>query len=94
MTPVDPVDPENPEGPDTPTGVESIEEDAVLYAANLSILANMPKSVTLTVIDVAGIIVYKETVAGEVMIPVSHAGVYFVRCEAASEVFVKKIVVH
>ena len=94
VTPVDPVDPENPEGPDTPTGVESIEEDAVLYAANLSILANMPKSVTLTVIDVAGIIVYKETVAGEVMIPVSHAGVYFVRCEAASEVFVKKIVVH
>ena len=94
VTPVDPVDPENPEGPDTPTGVESIEEDAVLYAANLSILANMPKSVTLTVIDVAGFIVYKETVAGEVMIPVSHAGVYFVRCEVTGEVFVKKIVVH
>lgn len=94
-----PVDPENPSeptdptDPDNPTGVESIQESMSLYAANLSILANMPKQVTLTVIDAAGILVYQETVTGEVVIPVNHAGVYFVRCEAAGESFVRKVVV-
>lgn len=91
--PTDPTDPENPEGPDTPTGVESIEEGMTLYAANRSILANLPRQATLTVVDVAGIVIYQEAVAGEVMIPVGHAGVYFVRCEATGESFVKKIVV-
>lgn len=96
VTPVDPVDPdtpENPADPDQPTGVESIQESMSLYAANQSILANMPKQVVLTVVDVAGIVVYKETVTGEVMIPVGHAGIYFVRCEAIGESFVRKIVV-
>lgn len=97
--PTDPTDPENPTDPtdptdpDTPTGVESIEEGMALYAANQSILANLPRQATLTVVDVAGIIVYQETVTGEVMIPVGHAGVYFVRCEAIGESFVRKIVV-
>jgi len=96
VTPVDPVDPDQPVtpiDPENPTGIESIQESMSLYAANRSILANLPKQVALTVIDVAGIVVYQETVTGEVMIPVSHAGVYFVRCEAAGESFVRKVVV-
>lgn len=97
--PVNPVDPENPtdpvdpENPDNPTGVESIEEGMSLYVTNLSILANMPRQATLTVVNVAGIVVYQETVTGEVVIPVGRAGVYFVRCEATGESFVRKVVV-
>lgn len=93
-TPVDPVDPSDPVNPDNPTGVESIEENMALYAANRYILADLPRQTTLTVINVAGVVVYQETVTGEVMIPVGHAGVYFVRCEAANESLVRKIVVH
>lgn len=98
-TPVDPVDPENPTDPtdptdpDTPTGIDSVKESMSLYTANQAILVNIPKQATLTVLDVAGVIVYKETITGEVMIPIGHTGVYFVRCETVGESFVHKVVV-
>lgn len=92
--PTDPTTPTDPTDPEKPTGVESVEEGMRLYADNLSILANMPRQATLTVVNVAGIVIYRETIAGEVTIPVGQAGVYLVRCEVPGESFVKKIVVH
>ena len=83
--PVDPVDPENPDKPDqpdTPTGIESIEEGMSLYTANQSIFVNMPQQVALKVVDVSGIVLYEGSILGKAEIPVGHAGVYFVRCEA------------
>ncbi|WP_195205512.1 T9SS type A sorting domain-containing protein [Parabacteroides distasonis] len=90
-TPVTPVDPENP---DVPTGVESIEDGLSLYTANQSIFVNTPQQVTLTVVDVAGSVIYEGKVQGEVEIPVGHTGVYFLKCVAVPDTsFVKKIVV-
>ena len=94
--PVDPVDPENPDKPDqpdTPTGIESIEEGMSLYTANQSIFANMPQQVALKVVDVSGIVLYEGSILGKAEIPVGHAGVYFVRCEAFGDSFVRKVVV-
>ena len=94
--PVDPVDPENPDKPDqpdTPTGIESIEEGMSLYTANQSILVNMPQQVALKVVDVSGIVLYEGSILGKAEIPVGHAGVYFVRCEAFGDSFVRKVVV-
>lgn len=94
--PVDPVDPENPDKPDqpdTPTGIESIEEGMSLYTANQSIFVNMPQQVALKVVDVSGIVLYEGSILGKAEIPVGHAGVYFVRCEAFGDSFVRKIVV-
>lgn len=93
VTPVDPVDPENPGKPDVPTGVESIEEGMSLYTANQSIYVNMPQEVALKVVDVAGIVIYEGSIIGKAEIPVGHAGVYFVRCEAFGDSFVRKVVV-
>lgn len=93
VTPVDPVDPENPGKPDVPTGIESIEEGMSLYTANLSIFVNMPQQVALKVVDVSGIVLYEGTILGKAEIPVGHAGVYFVRCEAFGDSFVRKVVV-
>ena len=93
VTPVDPVDPENPGKPDTPTGIESIEEGMSLYTANQSIFVNMPQQVALKVVDVAGIVLYEGSILGKAEIPVGHAGVYFVRCEAFGDSFVRKVVV-
>lgn len=93
VTPVDPVDPENPGKPDTPTGIESIEEGMSLYTANQSIFVNMPQQVTLKVVDVSGIVLYEGSILGKAEIPVGHAGVYFVRCEAFGDSFVRKVVV-
>lgn len=96
VTPVDPVDPENPDKPDqpdTPTGIESIEEGMSLYTANQSIFVNMPQQVALKVVDVAGIVIYEGSIIGKAEIPVGHAGVYFVRCEAFGDSFVRKVVV-
>ncbi|MRY76130.1 InlB B-repeat-containing protein [Parabacteroides distasonis] len=94
--PVDPVDPENPDKPDqpdTPTGIESIEEGMSLYTANQSIFVNMPQQVALKVVDVSGIVLYEGSILGKDEIPVGHAGVYFVRCEAFGDSFVRKVVV-
>ena len=94
--PVDPVDPENPDKPDqpdTPTGIESIEEGMSLYTANQSIFVNMPQQVALKVVDVSGIVLYEGSILGKAEIPVGHAGVYFVRCEAFGDSFVRKGVV-
>lgn len=94
--PVDPVDPENPDKPDqpdTPTGIESIEESMSLYTANQSIFVNMPQQVALKVVDVSGIVLYEGSILGKAEIPVGHAGVYFVRCEAFGDSFVRKVVV-
>ena len=94
--PVDPVDPENPDKPDqpdTPTGIESIEEGMSLYTANQSIFVNMPQQVALKVVDVSGIVLYEGSILGKAEIPVEHAGVYFVRCEAFGDSFVRKVVV-
>ncbi len=94
--PVDPVDPENPDKPDqpdTPTGIESIEEGMSLYTANQSIFVNMPQRVALKVVDVSGIVLYEGSILGKAEIPVGHAGVYFVRCEAFGDSFVRKVVV-
>ena len=94
--PVDPVDPENPDKPDqpdTPTGIESIEEGMSLYTANQSIFVNMPQQVALKVVDVSGIVLYEGSILGKAEIPVGHAGVYFVRCEAFGDSFVWKVVV-
>lgn len=94
--PVDPVDPENPDKPDqpdTPTGIESIEEGMSLYTANQSIFVNMPQQVALKVVDVSGIVLYEGSILGKAEIPVGHAGVYFVRCEAFGDLFVRKVVV-
>lgn len=96
VTPVDPVDPENPDKPDqpdTPTGIESIEEGMSLYTANQSIFMNMPQQVALKVVDVSGIVLYEGSILGKAEIPVGHAGVYFVRCEAFGDSFVRKVVV-
>ena len=93
VTPVDPVDPENPGQPDTPTGIESIEEGMSLYTANQSIFVNMPQQVALKVVDVSGIVLYEGSILGKAEIPVGHAGVYFVRCEAFGDSFVRKVVV-
>ncbi len=93
VTPVDPVDPENPGKPDTPTGIESIEEGMSLYTANQSIFVNMPQQVALKVVDVSGIVLYEGSILGKAEIPVGHAGVYFVRCEAFGDSFVRKVVV-
>ena len=96
VTPVDPVDPENPDKPDqpdTPTGIESIEEGMSLYTANQSIFVNMPQQVALKVVDVSGIVLYEGSILGKAEIPVGHAGVYFVRCEAFGDSFVRKVVV-
>lgn len=96
VTPVDPVDPENPDKPDqpdTPTGIESIEEGMSLYTANQSIFVNMPLQVALKVVDVSGIVLYEGSILGKAEIPVGHAGVYFVRCEAFGDSFVRKVVV-
>lgn len=93
VTPVDPVDPENPDQPDVPTGIESIEEGMSLYTANQSIFVNMPQQVALKVVDVSGIVLYEGTILGKAEIPVGHAGVYFVRCEAFGDSFVRKVVV-
>ena len=93
--PVDPVDPENPDKPDqpdTPTGIESIEEGMSLYTANQSIFVNMPQQVALKVVDVSGIVLYEGSILGKAEIPVGHAGVYFVRCEAFGDSFVRKVV--
>ena len=93
---VDPVDPENPDKPDqpdTPTGIESIEEGMSLYTANQSIFVNMPQQVALKVVDVSGIVLYEGSILGKAEIPVGHAGVYFVRCEAFGDSFVRKVVV-
>ncbi len=92
-TPVDPVDPVDPENPDVPTDVESVEEGMSLYAANQTIFVNISRQATLTVIDVAGIVVYEGKVSGEVEIPVGHAGIYFLECDAPDTSFVKKIMV-
>lgn len=94
--PVDPVDPENPDKPDqpdTPTGIESIEEGMSLYTVNQSIFVNMPQQVALKVVDVSGIVLYEGSILGKAEIPVGHAGVYFVRCEAFGDSFVRKVVV-
>ena len=94
--PVDPVDPENPDKPDqpdTPTGIESIEEGMSLYTANQSIFVNMPQQVALKVVDVSGIVLYEGSILGKAEIPVGHAGVYFVRCEAFGDSCVRKVVV-
>lgn len=94
--PVDPVDPENPDKPDqpdTPTGIESIEEGMSLYTANQSIFVNMSQQVALKVVDVSGIVLYEGSILGKAEIPVGHAGVYFVRCEAFGDSFVRKVVV-
>lgn len=94
--PVDPVDSENPDKPDqpdTPTGIESIEEGMSLYTANQSIFVNMPQQVALKVVDVSGIVLYEGSILGKAEIPVGHAGVYFVRCEAFGDSFVRKVVV-
>ena len=94
--PVDPVDPENPDKPDqpdTPTGIESIEEGMSLYTANQSIFVNMPQQVALKVVDVSGIVLYEGSILGKAEIPVGHAGVHFVRCEAFGDSFVRKVVV-
>ena len=94
--PVDPVDPENPDKPDqpdTPTGIESIEDGLSLYTANQSIFVNMPQQVALKVVDVSGIVLYEGSILGKAEIPVGHAGVYFVRCEAFGDSFVRKVVV-
>ena len=94
--PVDPVDPENPDKPDQPdtrTGIESIEEGMSLYTANQSIFVNMPQQVALKVVDVSGIVLYEGSILGKAEIPVGHAGVYFVRCEAFGDSFVRKVVV-
>lgn len=94
--PVDPVDPENPDKPDqpdTPTGIEPIEEGMSLYTANQSIFVNMPQQVALKVVDVSGIVLYEGSILGKAEIPVGHAGVYFVRCEAFGDSFVRKVVV-
>ena len=94
--PVDPVDPENPDKPDqpdTPTGIESIEEGMSLYTANQSIFVNMPQQVALKVVDLSGIVLYEGSILGKAEIPVGHAGVYFVRCEAFGDSFVRKVVV-
>lgn len=94
--PVDPVDPENPDKPDqpdTPTGIESIEEGMSLYTANQSIFVNMPQQVALKVVDVSSIVLYEGSILGKAEIPVGHAGVYFVRCEAFGDSFVRKVVV-
>lgn len=94
--PVDPVDTENPDKPDqpdTPTGIESIEEGMSLYTANQSIFVNMPQQVALKVVDVSGIVLYEGSILGKAEIPVGHAGVYFVRCEAFGDSFVRKVVV-
>lgn len=96
IPPVDPVDPENPDKPDqpdTPTGIESIEEGMSLYTANQSIFVNMPQQVALKVVDVSGIVLYEGSILGKAEIPVGHAGVYFVRCEAFGDSFVRKVVV-
>lgn len=96
VTPVDPVDPENPDKPDqpdTPTGIESIEEGMSLYTANQSIFVNMPQQVALKVVDLSGIVLYEGSILGKAEIPVGHAGVYFVRCEAFGDSFVRKVVV-
>ncbi len=96
VTPVDPVDPENPDKPDqpdTPTGIESIEEGMSLYTANQSIFVNMPQQVALKVVDVSGIVLYEGSILGKAEISVGHAGVYFVRCEAFGDSFVRKVVV-
>lgn len=93
VTPVDPVDPENPGKPDVPTGVESIEEGMSLYTANQSIFVDMPQEVALKVVDVSGIVLYEGSILGKAEIPVGHAGVYFVRCEAFGDSFVRKVVV-
>lgn len=96
VTPVAPVDPENPDKPDqpdTPTGIESIEEGMSLYTANQSIFVNMPQQVALKVVDVSGIVLYEGSILGKAEIPVGHAGVYFVRCEAFGDSFVRKVVV-
>lgn len=96
VTPVDPVDQENPDKPDqpdTPTGIESIEEGMSLYTANQSIFVNMPQQVALKVVDVSGIVLYEGSILGKAEIPVGHAGVYFVRCEAFGDSFVRKVVV-
>lgn len=96
VDPVDPVDPENPDKPDqpdTPTGIESIEEGMSLYTANQSIFVNMPQQVALKVVDVSGIVLYEGSILGKAEIPVGHAGVYFVRCEAFGDSFVRKVVV-
>lgn len=96
VTPVDPVDPENPDKPDqpdTPTGIESIEEGMSLYTANQSIFVNMPQQVALKVVDVSGIVLYEGSILGKAEIPVGHAGVYFVRCEAFGDSFVRKVMV-
>lgn len=96
VTPVDPVDPENPDKPDqpdTPTGIESIEEGMSLYTVNQSIFVNMPQQVALKVVDVSGIVLYEGSILGKAEIPVGHAGVYFVRCEAFGDSFVRKVVV-
>lgn len=96
VTPVDPVDPENPDNPDkpdVPTGIESIEEGMSLYTANQSIFVNMPQQVALKVVDVSGIVLYEGSILGKAEIPVGHAGVYFVRCEAFGDSFVRKVVV-
>ena len=93
VTPVDPVDPENPGQPDTPTGIESIEEGMSLYTANQSIFVNMPQQVALKVVDVSGIVLYEGSILGKAEIPVGHAGVYFVRCEAFGDSLVRKVVV-
>ncbi len=93
VTPVDPVDPENPDKPDVPTGIESIEEGMSLYTANQSIFVNMPQQVALKVVDVSGIVLYEGSILGKAEIPVGHAGVYFVRCEAFGDSFVRKVVV-
>lgn len=93
VTPVDPVDPDKPDQPDTPTGIESIEEGMSLYTANQSIFVNMPQQVALKVVDVSGIVLYEGSILGKAEIPVGHAGVYFVRCEAFGDSFVRKVVV-
>lgn len=91
--PVDPENPDKPDQPDTPTGIESIEEGMSLYTANQSIFVNMPQQVALKVVDVSGIVLYEGSILGKAEIPVGHAGVYFVRCEAFGDSFVRKVVV-
>ena len=93
VVPVDPENPDKPDQPDTPTGIESIEEGMSLYTANQSIFVNMPQQVALKVVDVSGIVLYEGSILGKAEIPVGHAGVYFVRCEAFGDSFVRKVVV-
>lgn len=54
---------------------------------------NMPQQVALKVVDVSGIVLYEGSILGKAEIPVGHAGVYFVRCEAFGDSFVRKVVV-